>query len=156
MIPAHISMNPHFEKLPVAVQEIERYVFLEKEADYLLAKRRHLEETLLFSQEPARRIELINELRETEEQLQYTNSQYPRDLVKDLRQVCRSYMTLYRLSIEDLAKQSKLHSSVVGRFFKEDEMVDDTREFAIWAIQTFRLNANLYLRQLNHANKGMK
>lgn len=154
MIPPHISMNPHFEDLPLEVREIERYVFLEKEADYLLSKRRHLEEVLVSTQEPETRIDLMNQLRETEEHLQYTNSLYPRELVKDLRKVCHSYMSLYRLSIEDLAKQSKLHTSVVGRFFKEDEMANDTREFAIWAIQTFRLNANLYLRQLNHVKKA--
>lgn len=156
MMPPHISMNPHFDELPIEVQEIETYVFLEKEADYLLSKRRRLEEVLVSTHEPVKRIELMNQLKETEEQLQYTNTLYPRELVKDLRKVCQSYMTLYRLSIEDLAKQSKLHISVVGRFFKEDDMLDDTREFAIWAIQTFRLNANLYLRELNHAKNGMK
>lgn len=156
MMPPHISMNPHFDELPIEVQEIETYVFLEKEADYLLSKRRRLEEVLVSTHEPVKRIELMNQLKETEEQLQYTNTLYPRELVKDLRKVCQSYMTLYRLSIEDLAKQSKLHISIVGRFFKEDDMLDDTREFAIWAIQTFRLNANLYLRELNHAKNGMK
>lgn len=141
----HISLNPHFNQLPYEVQNIERYVFLQKELNYLVAKRRYIEERIAFCLDEHLKNELKEELHEVEEDIRFSQLQIPDGAVQELHKVISSYMQVYRLTVDEVAKQSGVSSDTVRNALATGFQTDESKTFAIWSIRTFRLDANLYL-----------
>jgi len=145
MNPTHISLNPHFNELPYEVQNIEKYVFLQKESNFLVAKRRYIEEQIAFCQDEHLKTELKSDLEEVEEDIRFVQLQIPDGAVQELNKVISAYMQLYRLTVEEMAKQSGVSPDTVIEALKTGFLTEESRKFAFWSIRTFRLDANLYL-----------
>lgn len=144
----HISLNPHFNSLPESIQNIEKHVFLYKKMNYYISKRRYLEEQVAFCLDYEKKIELIKEIKETEENIRLLRIEVPTEKIEDLCFVIEAYMNLYRLTVSEVAKQSGVSKKVVREFLQSKAETEESKKFAIWAIQTFRLDANLYLHYL--------
>ena len=146
----HISLNPHFNELPIEVQNIEKHVFLQKELDFSIAKRRYVEEQIAFCLDEEKKIELKAELEEIEEHIRNVQSILPEGAVKELRFMIYAYMKVYRLTFSEMAKQSGVTVETVRDSLRDGFLTDESKRLAIWAIRTFRLDANLYLHHLTH------
>lgn len=144
----HISLNPHFHELPEEVKNVEKYVFLHKELNFYIAKRRYTEEQIAFCEDQEFKKELKHDLQEIEEHIRYVQSQIPDGAVDDLRFVIYAYMKLYRLTFTEMAKQSRVSNDTVRDSLQNGFKSEEGKRFAIWAIRTFRLDANLYLHHL--------
>lgn len=145
---SHISMNPDFDNLPKEIREIEKYVFLQKKVSYLISKRRYLEQNVAFCQDDDLRKQILKEIKEVEDNIRKTKKQYSEGLVHDLKFVIKAYMKLYRLKVEDLAKQCRTTPEIIKNCLEKGFQTKEEKRFAIWAIRTFRLDANLYLNEL--------
>jgi len=145
----HISMNPHYNNLPDNVKDIERFVFLKKELNYFIAKRRYIEETLAFSVNEELNSELKLTIQELEKNIREVEMQIPEQIVQDLKFVIKAYMDVYRLTVKEVANQSGVTNQTVKDALKNGFLSIESKKFAIWAIRTFRLDANLYLHHIH-------
>lgn len=141
----HISLNPHFHDLPEEVKNIEKYVFLHKELNFYIAKRRYTEEQIAFCVNEDLKRELKDELQEIEEHIRFVQEQIPNERVKELHFVIYAYMKVYRLTFSELAKQSGVSIETVRNSLQNGFQTEESKRLAIWSIRTFRLDANLYL-----------